>query len=117
MSALELLRSAKATLMRFTCYSLHNEFWGFCSSRSDKEDRSIGDNNENKYKEQIMIRVAMLSFWHVHGKDYAKLAEEHPDTEIVAVWDENPERGGAEAAERNVPFFGKARGFVSSTQH
>jgi 1,5-anhydro-D-fructose reductase (1,5-anhydro-D-mannitol-forming) len=54
-----------------------------------------------------MIRVAMLSFWHVHGKDYAKLAEEHPDTEIVAVWDENPERGQAEADQRNVPFFAK----------
>ncbi len=52
-----------------------------------------------------MIRVAMLSFWHVHGKDYARAAEEHPETEIVAVWDENPERGQAEAAARKVPFF------------
>ena len=46
-----------------------------------------------------MIRVAMLSFWHVHGKDYAHLAEACPDTEIAAVWDENPERGQAEAAQ------------------
>lgn len=52
-----------------------------------------------------MIRIAMLSFWHVHGKDYAREAEEHPDTEIVAVWDEVPERGRAEAAARGVPFF------------
>lgn len=52
-----------------------------------------------------MIRVAMLSFWHVHGKDYARAAEEHPATEIAAVWDENPERGQAEAAQRGVPFF------------
>jgi 1,5-anhydro-D-fructose reductase (1,5-anhydro-D-mannitol-forming) len=52
-----------------------------------------------------MIRVAMLSFWHVHGKDYARAAEEHPETEIVAVWDERPERGQAEAAGRGVPFF------------
>ena len=35
-----------------------------------------------------MIRVAMLSFWHVHAKDYARQATEHPDTQIVAVWDE-----------------------------
>ena len=54
-----------------------------------------------------MIRVAMLSFWHVHGRDYARAAEEHPETEIVAVWDENPERGQAEAAQRGVPFFAK----------
>ncbi|MCA0456542.1 MAG: Gfo/Idh/MocA family oxidoreductase [Chloroflexi bacterium] len=52
-----------------------------------------------------MIRIAMLSFWHVHGKDYARAAEEHPDTEIVAIWDEVPERGRAEAAKRDVPFF------------
>lgn len=52
-----------------------------------------------------MIRIAMLSFWHVHGKDYAREAEEHPDTEIVAVWDEDAERGRAEAAKRNVPFY------------
>jgi hypothetical protein len=35
-----------------------------------------------------MIKVAMISFWHVHAKDYAKQATNHPDTEIVAVWDE-----------------------------
>lgn len=52
-----------------------------------------------------MIRVAMLSFWHVHGKDYAREAEEHPDTEIAAVWDEVPERGRAEAEQRGVPFY------------
>ncbi|HET9224583.1 MAG TPA: Gfo/Idh/MocA family oxidoreductase [Roseiflexaceae bacterium] len=40
-----------------------------------------------------MIRVAMLSFWHVHAKDYAKQATDHPDTEIVAVWDEISTRG------------------------
>jgi 1,5-anhydro-D-fructose reductase (1,5-anhydro-D-mannitol-forming) len=52
-----------------------------------------------------MIRVAMLSFWHVHGKDYARAAEEHPETEIAAVWDESPERGRAEAELRGVPFY------------
>ena len=52
-----------------------------------------------------MIRIAMLSFWHVHGKDYARETDEHPDTEIAAIWDEVPERGRAEAAARGVPFF------------
>ena len=52
-----------------------------------------------------MIRVAMLSFWHVHGKDYARAAAEHPETEIVAVWDEVGERGRTEAEERGVPFY------------
>ncbi len=52
-----------------------------------------------------MIRVAMLSFWHVHARDYARQAQEHPQTEIVAVWDEAPERGRAQAAALNVPFY------------
>lgn len=52
-----------------------------------------------------MIRVAMLSFWHVHAKDYAKQINEHPDTEIVAIWDEIGERGRKEAEARGVRFF------------
>lgn len=52
-----------------------------------------------------MINVAMLSFWHVHAKDYARRAERHPDTRIVAVWDELPERGRKGAEERGVPFY------------
>jgi predicted dehydrogenase len=52
-----------------------------------------------------MIRVALLSYWHVHAKDYARQAAEHPDTEIVALWDENPERGRQQADEHGVPFY------------
>jgi len=40
-----------------------------------------------------MIKVAILSYWHVHGVDYAQQVREHPDTELVGVWDENIERG------------------------
>src|SRR5436309_2010217 len=52
-----------------------------------------------------MIRVAMLSFWHVHAKDYVKQAQAHPATEIVAVWDETPERGRGQANTLIVPFY------------
>ncbi|WP_127579989.1 Gfo/Idh/MocA family protein [Paenibacillus koleovorans] len=52
-----------------------------------------------------MIKVAMISFWHVHARDYARQATEHPETEIVAVWDEIPERGQKEATERGVAFY------------
>ena len=51
-----------------------------------------------------MIRVAILSFWHVHARDYLREANEHPDTEVVAVWDEDPERGREKAAEIGVDF-------------
>ena len=52
-----------------------------------------------------MIRVAMLSFWHVHAKDYAKQATNHPDTQIVAVWDEIPTRGQEAARTWGGQFF------------
>ncbi|MGG1551828.1 Gfo/Idh/MocA family protein [Paenibacillus ferrarius] len=51
------------------------------------------------------MKVAMLSFWHVHAKDYAKQVDEHPNTEIAAIWDELPDRGQDEAAKRGVPFY------------
>ncbi|WP_207955795.1 Gfo/Idh/MocA family protein [Rubrobacter marinus] len=51
-----------------------------------------------------MFRVAVLSFWHVHARDYAGEAEEHPGAEVVAVWDEDPRRGRAEAEGRGVDF-------------
>jgi predicted dehydrogenase len=52
-----------------------------------------------------VIKVAVLSFWHVHAGDYSKEANEHPGTQLVAVWDELPERGKKEAAERGLLFY------------
>ncbi|GMK38064.1 dehydrogenase [Paenibacillus sp. CCS19] len=52
-----------------------------------------------------MIRVAMLSYWHVHAWDYTKEVQQHPDTEVVAVWDEQPARGEEAAAKLGVPFI------------
>lgn len=52
-----------------------------------------------------MVRVAILSFWHVHAKDYARDADEHPDAEVAAAWDEDAERGRHEAAARGVRFI------------
>ncbi len=52
-----------------------------------------------------MIRVAMVSFWHVHARDYARQASEHPDTQIVAAWDESPQRGRTAAETLGVRFY------------
>ncbi len=52
-----------------------------------------------------MIKVAMLSYWHVHANDYNRQADEHPDTEVVAIWDEIPSRGKAKAEELKLPFY------------
>lgn len=50
------------------------------------------------------LGVAVLGFWHVHAADYARQAVEHPGTRLVAVWDDDPERGAAGAAQFDVPF-------------
>lgn len=51
-----------------------------------------------------MIRIGKISYWHVHAWDYTKQAQEHPGAEIVAVWDENPERGKEAAEKQGVSF-------------
>ncbi len=52
-----------------------------------------------------MIRLAMLSFWHVHAQDYLHQALKNSVTAITAVWDETPERGHAQARALGVPFY------------
>lgn len=53
----------------------------------------------------MSIRIGKISFWHVHAWDYTKQAQEHSDTVIAAVWDEDAERGKKAAENLNVPFF------------
>lgn len=50
------------------------------------------------------MRVAVLSYWHVHARDYARQALAHPDVELVAVWDDDHARGRAGAEECGVGF-------------
>jgi predicted dehydrogenase len=61
----------------------------------------------------MRLRLAILSFWHVHAADYARRATEHPDTEITAVWDEDPVRGRARAAELGVRFHPDLGGLLA----
>ncbi|MCP3031736.1 Gfo/Idh/MocA family oxidoreductase [Halobacillus sp. A1] len=51
-----------------------------------------------------MIRVALLSKWHVHAVDYAREAMENERISIEVVWDEDQERGEAWGEELGVPF-------------
>ncbi|TVX94445.1 Gfo/Idh/MocA family protein [Paenibacillus agilis] len=52
-----------------------------------------------------MIRVAVLSFWHVHAEEYTEAFRNHPETEVAAVWDEDVERGAAYGERYGVPFI------------
>jgi 1,5-anhydro-D-fructose reductase (1,5-anhydro-D-mannitol-forming) len=51
-----------------------------------------------------MLNVAMLSGWHVHAKGYANEVRKIKDVTITAVWDEDPRRGKAWAAELKAEF-------------
>lgn len=51
-----------------------------------------------------MLKVAMLSYWHVHAKDYVRQLKELENVEITAVWDEVAERGKREAKELGVAW-------------
>lgn len=51
-----------------------------------------------------MIRVALLSKWHVHAEAYAKDISASKDMKITSVWDEDSARGKAWAKELNIPF-------------
>ncbi|MBO5360884.1 MAG: Gfo/Idh/MocA family oxidoreductase [Clostridia bacterium] len=51
-----------------------------------------------------MLRVAMLSKWHVHAAGYARDIIASGKAEIAAIWDNNAERGKEWANELNVDF-------------
>lgn len=51
-----------------------------------------------------MLRVAMLSKWHVHAGGYADILKSLDNVKITAVWDEIPERGRKWASELGVDF-------------
>lgn len=54
----------------------------------------------------MTLNIAMLSFWHPHARDYANQLAPRTDCRIVAVWDEDAERGRQEAERLSVPFYG-----------
>ena len=51
-----------------------------------------------------MVNILMLSKWHVHAKDYAKLVQAQPDARISCVWDDDVPRGKIWAQELGVAF-------------
>lgn len=52
------------------------------------------------------LTTAVLGFWHVHAGDYARQIQEHPGTSLVAVWDDDAERGRAGAEQFDAEFIG-----------
>lgn len=52
-----------------------------------------------------MIRVAMLSMWHVHAPGYGHHINNSGKAKVVAVWDADCERGEYWAKEYGCPFY------------
>ncbi len=51
-----------------------------------------------------MLRIAMLGFAHVHANGYARHVVQHPEAEIVAIWDDDEARGQTAAAQFQAPW-------------
>lgn len=51
-----------------------------------------------------MLRIAMISKWHVHAEGYARNAQATGKVKITAVWDEDCERGKEWAERLNADF-------------
>ncbi len=51
-----------------------------------------------------MLRIAMLSFAHVHAGGYAAHIRKHPEAEIACIWDDMDSRGQAAAAQLHLPY-------------
>ncbi len=50
-----------------------------------------------------MLRVAMLSFAHVHANGYARQAINHPEAEVTYIWEDDADRGKTASETFNVP--------------
>jgi 1,5-anhydro-D-fructose reductase (1,5-anhydro-D-mannitol-forming) len=61
-----------------------------------------------------MLRIAMLSFAHVHARGYAQRVVDHPEAQIQCIWDDDPERGKAASEQWNAPLYADLDTVVSS---
>ena len=50
------------------------------------------------------LSLALIGFWHVHASDYAAQVAAAEGAELVAAWDDVPERGRPEAEGLGIPF-------------
>lgn len=51
------------------------------------------------------MNIAIISYWHVHAEGYTKEIIEKTDSKVVAVWDEEEERGKSYADKFQAAFY------------
>ena len=59
-----------------------------------------------------MLRIAMLSFAHVHANGYAQRVVNHPEATIQCIWDDDPERGKIASERWDAPLDGDLEAVV-----
>ncbi len=60
-----------------------------------------------------MLRIGIISFWHVHTPGYARDITSWEETQITAVWDEQPARGQEWADKLNAAFVADYDAFLA----
>jgi predicted dehydrogenase len=60
-----------------------------------------------------LVKIGKLSMAHVHAGGYVRQIKENPKAELVAIWDEIPERGKPAADEQGVPFYADLDEFLA----
>lgn len=63
-----------------------------------------------------MLKVGMISKWHVHAEGYAKTVIDSGIAEITAVWDDDKERGEKWAQELNCRYYQDLDAFLQDKQ-
>ncbi len=51
------------------------------------------------------LRVGLLTAAHLHVGGYAHACKNHPEVELIGMWDDNVERGSGFATPNNIPFW------------
>jgi predicted dehydrogenase len=62
-----------------------------------------------------MIKIAMLSFAHVHANGYARQVNENQDAEIQCIWDDDPVRGEHASKQFCIPYIADLEQVVRSS--
>ncbi|MGQ9730243.1 MAG: Gfo/Idh/MocA family protein [Candidatus Zipacnadales bacterium] len=65
------------------------------------------------YEVSGLVKIGKLSMAHVHAPGYIRQIKEHPDAELVALWDEIPARGKPIAEQEGVPFYADLDEFLA----
>lgn len=69
---------------------------------------------KTKKRCENMLKVALLSRWHVHADDYAREIQANDQMSIELVWDEEQSRGEEWAQELGVPFEKSLEAVISN---